>query len=1053
MRRWMPAAIAAVLCAAPAVWAIEPAQAFLDGLRERKYYDVALEYLDAAADNPNVPANFKATIPYEKGVTLIEGAREVRDTAQKERQLDQGQGTLQQFIEQQPNHLLAVAARSQMGNVLVERARIRMDRARRLGDAEKAALHKEARGLYEQASLTFAALVEELREKLKSYPAALDPQRDAKRIEERDRYRVDFLQAQLLVAASREEMTDTMEKGSKEWTDTLTSVADQYKKIYEDYRTRIAGLYARMYQGRCLQKLGKHKEAVAFFGELLSNDDSHDAFRTLRIKVMALAVESWLTQKQYAEVIARAQPLVDSARPAEQRLDEMMAMRLALGRASKAHADELKKKNPRDAQIRKLLRDGRDYVAYVARFPGDYQDAARKLMPEFAGGDAESTERTEPKTFHEARTAAKDAIDALSAPNLLVRALPGRIATASGDEKAELQKQLDEARQQVTAGQADAMHYCRLALRLANDDVDVGDVNLVRYLLCYLLYSDEQYRDAAVVGEFVARHPTPSQGARASAKIAMASYLKLYTDEESDDKDFESARVINIADYIVKKWPDQPEAAEALNTLIPFMIREHKLQEAQDYLAQIPEDSPHRGSAELKTGQALWANYLEESRQLRAWESGAEPAPEGQDLAARRQELEELKSKAKETLSGGVSRMQMNADISPVLTAAALSLAQIYVDTNEPQKAVQLLEDQRMGPLTLVGNGHPAAQREGIPEETYKTTLRAYISSQAAGADAAAMTAKARDVMDSLKSHMEETPQGQARLVSIYVGLARDVQQQMEIAEPEVKKSLGVGFENFLSQIAADAAELNILNWVAETYRGMGESYGSTLKSLTPEAKAHFAKAAETYERILDRGQKEPDFLSGGMTTQIRMQLARTKKHMGDYIAARNILEEILKANPMLLPVQIEAARLYQDWGGTGQGQEANYLKAIVGDRPDPARQNKHTIWGWGEIARMTANNPQFRDQFYEARYNLALCRYNYALAQSGDAKTTDVMKMAKRDIAVTIGFYPDLGAKWRPLFDNLLKNIQKGLGERTAGLQALEAAAAPAASTRAAAN
>ena len=58
-------------------------------------------------------------------------------------------------------------------------------------------------------------------------------------------------------------------------------------------------------------------------------------------------------------------------------------------------------------------------------------------------------------------------------------------------------------------------------------------------------------------------------------------------------------------------------------------------------------------------------------------------------------------------------------------------------------------------------------------------------------------------------------------------------------------------------------------------------------------------------------------------------------------------------------------------------------MRAIVGARPDKSKNDKNTIWGWGEIARMTANNPQFKDQFYDARYNLALCRYNYALAQT----------------------------------------------------------------------
>jgi hypothetical protein len=143
-----------------------------------------------------------------------------------------------------------------------------------------------------------------------------------------------------------------------------------------------------------------------------------------------------------------------------------------------------------------------------------------------------------------------------------------------------------------------------------------------------------------------------------------------------------------------------------------------------------------------------------------------------------------------------------------------------------------------------------------------------------------------------------------------------------------------------------------------------------------------------------------------------------------------------------MLPAQIEAAKLYQDWGGTGKGQEENYVRAIVGARPDPAKNNQNIIWGWGEIARRTANHPQFKDQFYEARYNVAHCRYLYAMAQTDPAKKTEQLKRAKSDIALTAGLYPELGGEERKRqFDNLLRTIQKELGERTGGLRELQVA------------
>src|SRR5256885_14010051 len=147
----------------------------------------------------------------------------------------------------------------------------------------------------------------------------------------------------------------------------------------------------------------------------------------------------------------------------------------------------------------------------------------------------------------------------------------------------------------------------------------------------------------------------------------------------------------------------------------------------------------------------------------------------------------------------------------------------------------------------------------------------------------------------------------------------------MEIADGEAKKSLGVGFETFLKEVAADATELSVLNWVGDTYLGMGESFGTTLKSLTPESKSYFLKAAETFQKILDRGKSDTNFLPPAMANSIRIKLARAKKHTLDYKAAGDILENVLKESPTVLPAQVEAARLYQDWGGARKNPVAEH--------------------------------------------------------------------------------------------------------------------------------
>src|SRR5689334_13459753 len=97
----------------------------------------------------------------------------------------------------------------------------------------------------------------------------------------------------------------------------------------------------------------------------------------------------------------------------------------------------------------------------------------------------------------------------------------------------------------------------------------------------------------------------------------MASCQKLSAIAKPEDQATESEHLLKIAKLISDRWPGEREAEEALNTLIPLLIRANRLEEAQHYVEQIPKTSPHRGLAEFKTGQALWSDYLSCARECR----------------------------------------------------------------------------------------------------------------------------------------------------------------------------------------------------------------------------------------------------------------------------------------------------------------------------------------------------------------------------------------------------------------------------------------------------
>ena len=140
-----------------------------------------------------------------------------RDSALREQQLDEAQKVLDQFIKSQSTSLFAIAARSQLGNVIVERARNRAEKAKKLPPAGKQPLDKAGPELYTQGASLYgsgggtAGQAEDL-------SGRATTKRKKPKSRRRDRYRQDFLQAQLLSAAAREEMADTLDKDSKEWT-------------------------------------------------------------------------------------------------------------------------------------------------------------------------------------------------------------------------------------------------------------------------------------------------------------------------------------------------------------------------------------------------------------------------------------------------------------------------------------------------------------------------------------------------------------------------------------------------------------------------------------------------------------------------------------------------------------------------------------------------------------------------------------------------------------------------------------------------------------------
>jgi tetratricopeptide (TPR) repeat protein len=325
----------------------------------------------------------------------------------------------------------------------------------------------------------------------------------------------------------------------------------------------------------------------------------------------------------------------------------------------------------------------------------------------------------------------------------------------------------------------------------------------------------------------------------------------------------------------------------------------------------------------------------------------------------------------------------------------------------------------------------------------YKTALRAYISSLAASKNAEETVNKAKAVMNGLKERLGTTPEGEQKLVQNYVGVAQDLQRQLDLATDEATRgNLAKGFEVFLRQVGDQAADFQILNWVAETFRRMGDAFGRDPKTNRPKesAVAYYQEAIKTYEKLLAKAEADPKFLPNEKAKPaILQQLAITYRDVGKFADAAKRFREILSANPGLISVQMEAAYNYQAWAGYGPKEAKYYNFAVMGFTDKETK--KLVIWGWKPMADKIAGDTRFQSQFYEARYNLALCRFKYALSlESKDANRKKLVGMSKLDVELTAKLFPELGGEqWRQKFDVLLKNIQKEAGEVPKGLAGIQ--------------
>ncbi|MEO1529000.1 MAG: hypothetical protein AAFX06_26560 [Planctomycetota bacterium] len=972
--------VAFVLLTTPAFGQGEPAEAFVKQLRNAGYFDTAITYLDRVSKFPGVDPEFVSAIELEKAQTHIDAALRSRNSNDRDEAFTNAENALQSFLKK-PSHPRAPEARLQLGKLQLFRA------SQFLAGEVDASARQSARDSYLAASKTFDGIVSDLRGKLEQLKGqSIDPKTDPEAAKRRDEYRFQYLQSQLNAADALKLAGKTAKDRKKDGKANLDEASKRFTELNKKYHKYAEGAVSLMHLGQIAEWLGQDAKAEENFLLMLEQPEA-DNLRDA--KFLAAAGYARLKLKQsppkYKEAIDRVSPWVREIRPNEKTAPSVQEFRLALAKAYLANAaDEAVKRG----EAGRATSEGRELLQDASKVPGSHLEEVRTLLADMGidKNDAPKLPTAEPpKSFEDAIERAREVYVSTGEIDKGLKLL------AKQDETPQLKQQKQSLEKQLVESYSVGSQVLRAGLVMVNKETDNETINQARFLLTYFLYQQRLHRDAVVTGSFLARHAPGAEMGLRGGLIALNAMQMLLTEVPEDQNDGLMRQLESLGNYLTKTWPNDPKAAEAQGIRIRLLLRKDDYDGAQALIDKMPAGR-ERGYFKRLLGQLLWnASVL---------------AREAEDL----EKSDLLAGKAIENLQQGLDELEGNADVE--VMKAALVLAKIHQFQKNADKALTVLDHPKFGPAKLV-------ETLGSPSETFtrefrKVELKALVGKMLKAADPSQSLDRMTTTMEALRQAFQG-PDAQSELAAIYIRLANDIKEELELADPARQAKLIEAFRALLQRIS-DATDDQATNrWVGQTLMSMGETLmqpGQT--KATGQALDLITQANRALQKLEDQDDVTTGYLVG-----------RSHRLIGEYQPALNAIQKVLTANPNTLDAQFEGAQTYESWAADLKpttGYKA-YSAALKGGRPGADKKN--TIWGWDAISQKTSRNPQFRDKFFESRYHVAYVLYRMGTLKKRKSELQQASKVINRVEAL----FPEMGgAKMKAKYQNLLKQVEKGL-------------------------
>lgn len=992
----------------------EPFEQFLDGLRQRKFFDTAIDHLDQLDRRTDLAPESRLLLSLQRGLTFEAEARASRVVEDRDLSLGKAELSFRKFLDDNPGHPESAFVNSTLGSLLFERARSIMWDADAASNADRRPnMQKQAQGLIDQAEKIFKKAHDLYKAQYKAFPPRIDQDDDPQQYQARLTAEISYLRAWFSYARAEYQRGQTYDSGSKPRNETLLRAFKRFEEIHTARRSNPIGLQARLMMGKCFQEQGDMNRALGIYNELISND-STNAFvnliksNAIQFRLICLNDES---KKDYQLVLQESDEWLND-KQYRRFLDNEVGLGIRWEKAialEKLSQDRTAEETDQRSLVRAALADSKK----IALFPSPYRAAAtamsRRLQASLGDADADPTD------FVTAFERAKGLVSQL-------RDFDEKIKTAKSNSKKR------EAQQAKQRQWDEIARLLKMALELREPDRQGKEVAQARYFLGHAFLSQRKSYEALIISRYCMMNDlaVDPDSARDATGVAIQAAVQAFNDA-TDDQSFELQMLKDVCESIIELYPNGARGNEARYRLGKIYRDLNQPDEAARAYLTIPQESSEYSSARIQAGQSLWL----------AWAQSQANSGESENTSAQDKQLADWKRDATKYLKEGIAaareKLGPKTAATAEIVAAEVTLASINNLDGKFQETVKRLTAGAAASViaaTEPGKGKQrpdtGIQSASFAGQLWRQMLRAYVGTQ--------QIDKALQAMSKLESI------GGQDTTAIYTELGRELQQELarlkDSGATERLKQVRTSFEQFLSKVyeKRDQTDYNSLLWIGETYFSLGQGVGSDDQAA---ADAYLTKAGQAYSEILDNNLAEE-----AMVVAVRLRLARCQRALRQYESALELTKSILTERIMQLDVQFEAAHILADWGSDPQAGESDRIKEALGGINGP--DDKKLVWGWQTLATRLNNRqgtddweslkPKFMDASYQS------LRSRLRLAETGIPERDTLLSGAKAqaEIFAVVNFEPQ-PAEGEKLpddepdfqrFNRLYEQIQVSLGE-----------------------